>query len=87
MNRRHMMDDHHGRSVGRATLLVRAVDTILGTHTPIGGKTAGESAGESAWSCAPCGVMVKALLRTSAPRHLGTSATRSRRREGPELFS
>jgi hypothetical protein len=32
MNRRHMTDDHHGRTSGRATLLFRAVDEILGTH-------------------------------------------------------
>jgi hypothetical protein len=32
-NRRHMTGDHYGRGVGRATLLVRAVDTILGTYT------------------------------------------------------
>ena len=32
MNRRHMTGDHHGRMAGRATLLVRAVDEILGTH-------------------------------------------------------
>lgn len=32
MNRRHMMGDHHGRSAGQATLLVRAADGILGTH-------------------------------------------------------
>ena len=32
MNRRHMIDDHHGPSAGRANLLVRAVDGILGTH-------------------------------------------------------
>jgi hypothetical protein len=31
-NRRHMIGDHHGRMTGRATLLVRAVDEILGTH-------------------------------------------------------
>ena len=31
MNRRHMTDDHHGRTAGRATLLVRAVDEILST--------------------------------------------------------
>jgi hypothetical protein len=31
-NRRHMISDHHGRSAGRATLLVRAADGILGTH-------------------------------------------------------
>jgi hypothetical protein len=31
MNCRHMTDDHHGRTAGRATLLVRAVDGILGT--------------------------------------------------------
>jgi hypothetical protein len=28
-----MTGDHHGQGVGRATLLVRAVDAILGTHT------------------------------------------------------
>jgi hypothetical protein len=27
-----MVGDHHGWSTGRATLLVRAVDGILGTH-------------------------------------------------------
>jgi hypothetical protein len=31
-NRRHMIGDHHGRVTGRATLLVRAVDGIPGTH-------------------------------------------------------
>ena len=31
-NCRHMTGDHHGQGVGRATLLVRAVDAILGTH-------------------------------------------------------
>jgi hypothetical protein len=28
-----MIGDHHGRTAGRATLLVTAVDGILGTHT------------------------------------------------------
>jgi hypothetical protein len=32
-NRRHMIGDHHGRTAGGTTLLVRAVDGILGTHT------------------------------------------------------
>jgi hypothetical protein len=32
-NRRHMTGDHHGRTVGSATLLVRAMDGILGTHS------------------------------------------------------
>jgi hypothetical protein len=27
-----MTGDHHGQSTGRATLLVRGVDAILGTH-------------------------------------------------------
>jgi hypothetical protein len=27
-----MTDDHHGQTAGMATLLVRAVDGILGTH-------------------------------------------------------
>jgi hypothetical protein len=31
-NRRHMTGEHHGQSAGRATVLVRAVDEILGTH-------------------------------------------------------
>ena len=31
-NRSHMIDDHHGPSAGRANLLVRAMDGILGTH-------------------------------------------------------
>jgi hypothetical protein len=31
-NRRHMTGDYHGRTAGRATLLVRAVDGTLGTH-------------------------------------------------------
>jgi hypothetical protein len=35
MNRRHMTNDHHGQTAGRATLLVRAVDEILGTHSLI----------------------------------------------------
>jgi len=29
----HMIGDHHGRTAGRATVLVRAVDEILGTHS------------------------------------------------------
>ena len=32
--RRHMISDHHGLTAGRATLLVRAVDEIPGTHRP-----------------------------------------------------
>jgi DNA replication protein DnaC len=32
-NRRHMTGDHHGRTARRATLLVRAADGILGTHS------------------------------------------------------
>jgi hypothetical protein len=32
MNRRHMTSDHHGGTAGRATLLARAMDEILGTH-------------------------------------------------------
>jgi hypothetical protein len=31
-----MTDDHHGQTAGRATLLVRAVDEILGTlNSPV----------------------------------------------------
>jgi hypothetical protein len=36
MNRRHMTGDHHGRTAGRATLLARAMDEILGTHSADG---------------------------------------------------
>ena len=32
MNRRHMTGDHHGQAAGRATLLARAMDEILGTQ-------------------------------------------------------
>jgi hypothetical protein len=32
-NRRHIISDHHGRTAGSATLLVRAMDGILGTHS------------------------------------------------------
>jgi hypothetical protein len=32
-----MIGDHHGRTAGRATPLVRAVDKILGTHKITGG--------------------------------------------------
>jgi hypothetical protein len=35
MNRRHMTGDHHARMAGRATLLVRAADEILGTHSGV----------------------------------------------------
>ena len=41
-NRRHMTGDHHGQTAGTATLLVRAVDGILGTHRagkPMGPET------------------------------------------------
>jgi hypothetical protein len=32
-NRRHMIDDHHGRTAGRATLLARAMDEIFATRS------------------------------------------------------
>jgi hypothetical protein len=35
MNRRHMIDDHYGGTAARATLLVRAMDEILGTHSEV----------------------------------------------------
>ena len=37
-SRRHMTGDHYGQTAGMATLLVRAVDGILGTHTASGGR-------------------------------------------------
>jgi hypothetical protein len=36
-NRRRIIDDHRGPSAGRANLLVRAVDGILGTHRLVAG--------------------------------------------------
>jgi hypothetical protein len=36
-----MIGDHRGRSAGRATLLVRAVDAILGTHRHTGESSPG----------------------------------------------
>jgi hypothetical protein len=41
-NRKPMIGDHHGRTVRRANLLVRAVDDILGTHGPPAGQLRGE---------------------------------------------
>ena len=38
MNRRHMTGDHHGQMAGRATLLARAMDEILGTHNVNGSQ-------------------------------------------------
>ncbi len=35
MNRRHMIDDHHGGTAARATLLFRAMEEILGTHSRV----------------------------------------------------
>jgi hypothetical protein len=32
-NRKHMIGDHHGRVADTATLLLTAMDEILGTHT------------------------------------------------------
>ena len=37
-NRRHMVSDHHGQTTGRATLLVRAMDEIPGTHRDVAGQ-------------------------------------------------
>jgi hypothetical protein len=30
-----MIGDHHGRTAGRATVLVRVMDEILGTHNVV----------------------------------------------------
>ena len=37
-SRRHMIGDHHGRTAGRATLLARAADEILGTQSTVSGR-------------------------------------------------
>jgi hypothetical protein len=39
-NRRHMTGDHHGHTAGMATLLVRALDGLLGTHSLKGARLA-----------------------------------------------
>jgi pimeloyl-ACP methyl ester carboxylesterase len=41
-----MIGDHHGRTAARASLLVRAMDDILGTHMP--GRLHSVVAGQSA---------------------------------------
>jgi hypothetical protein len=33
-NRKHMTGDHHGQPAGKATLLVRAADEVIGTYSP-----------------------------------------------------
>jgi hypothetical protein len=52
-NRMHMTGDHHGRTAGGATLLVRAVDEILGTHTRW------QSAGYRAQAVRSCGPVLQ----------------------------
>jgi hypothetical protein len=60
-NRRHMTGDHHGQAAGTASLLVRAVDGILGTH-----KLGGGSAVRVRWARAQ-----------SLPDPPGTAVTRN----------
>ena len=38
-SRMHMIGDHHGRTAGRATLLARAADEILGTQSTVSGRS------------------------------------------------
>jgi hypothetical protein len=40
-----MIGDHYGRTASRATLLIRAVDEILGTHTPYAASAHGWETG------------------------------------------
>jgi len=47
-NRRHMTGDHHGRTAGRATLLLTATDGNLGTHSlPAAGHPVQRDVGEA----------------------------------------
>jgi hypothetical protein len=46
-NRRHMIGDHYGPTAGRATVLVRAVDEILGTHRSWAPRSTRSSPGSS----------------------------------------
>ena len=66
LERYNMIDGHHGRTIGRATLQVRAVDGILGTHT-----MTPSPAGEGTARTRPLSV----LLNTGSP---GTGTWRSR---------
>jgi hypothetical protein len=63
MNRRHMIDDHHGRTAGRATLLARAMDEIFGTHRIKAARTA-----RSAQSSRGRG-QVRRSIAISCPQH------------------
>jgi hypothetical protein len=69
-NRRHMIGDHHGRTAGRATLLVKAADAILGTHRISAARTARSA--QSSWGLG----MVR---RSTRPRAAARAAQRSLR--------
>ena len=63
-NRRHMIGDHHHRTAARATLLVTAVDEILGTHTHA--SSSGESRPAVSTAIASC--MAAATVSPGAAR-------------------
>jgi len=64
-----MIGDHHGRTAGMATLLVRAVDGILGTHRRKATVMRAE--------------IVTARRDPSSQRHVNERSSR-RRSSGPE---
>ena len=71
-NRRHMISDHHGRTAGRATLLVRSVDEIPGTHTARPTRWCPSS------SIAPAPGRAATIVSAATPRRTGAGTARWR---------
>ena len=69
MNRRHMIGDHHGRTAGGTTLLIRAVDGILGTHTALDAGVPLRDVQEAASHADPRTTMRYDRARGSLDRH------------------
>ena len=72
-NRRHMIGDHHGRTAGSATLLVRSMDGILGTHKC---KDVLDLPGHRVTRCCPeIYAVMTAHMRTARKRSASRPAT------------
>ncbi len=84
-----MTGDHHGRAARRATLLVRAMDEILGTHRVAGGAGVGSgvSTGLGRAMVVCCYYLFRVWLpagrSASGVRQLGRGITRGAGRSGP----
>jgi hypothetical protein len=74
-----MIGDHHGRTAGRATLLVRAADEILGTHRTVND---GQPAVLSADQRQVLGQTLADALRHRTP---DGECTETRHKPGPAL--